>query len=370
MTLPKGWEEKDLGHFFEFQSKSGKKAGEGSESGKYKFFTSSDIQKKFIDSYDYNGEYLIFGTGGGASIHYCNDKFSTSTDCFIVKVKEGLRTKYVYYFLRANIHLLEAGFKGAGLKHVSKDHIKEMKIRFPSSIKTQERIIALLEKAEQIKNWRKEADALSKDYLKSVFVDMFGDPVINAKKWHVVRAIDVCKCIVPGRDKPKIFNGNIPWITTDDLVPLGYTNFSKKGLGLSNEAIKEVRAKIIPKNSVVMTCVGELGIISIISKPCVINQQLHSFQCSDKIEPLFLMYTLAFQTPYMYKTATSTTVPYMNKTSCNNTPIILPSLPLQKRFSEAYKKFNDIKLNQQNSIKNSEDLFNSMMQKAFKGELA
>ena len=64
MKLPQDWEEAPLGQHFEFQNKSKRKAGEGSDSGKYKFFTSSDIQKKYVDEYDYSGEYLIFGTGG------------------------------------------------------------------------------------------------------------------------------------------------------------------------------------------------------------------------------------------------------------------------------------------------------------------
>ncbi len=299
-----------------------------------------------------------------------NHLYSTGFAILRIKDKTKLLPKYIYFWLRANDfqRLKNKESTGATQKAINETKLKTFKIAVPQ-IKTQERIIALLEKAEQIKNWRKESNTLSKDYLRSVFVEMFGDPVINAKKWSVVHAIDVCKCIVPGRDKPRAFNGDIPWVTTDDLIPLGNTYTSKKGIGLSNEAIKEVRAKIIPKNSVVMTCVGELGIISIVSEPCVINQQLHSFQCSDKIEPLFLMYNLAFQTPYMHRTATSTTVPYMNKTACNKTPVIMPPLPLQKKFSEMCKKFNEIKLNQEKSMKDADNLFNSMMQKAFKGEL-
>ena len=75
-----------LGEIFEYLPRSKCKAGEGKEEGKYKFFTSSNIQNKFIDEFIYDGEYLIFGTGGKASINYCNDRFSTSTDNFVVKV--------------------------------------------------------------------------------------------------------------------------------------------------------------------------------------------------------------------------------------------------------------------------------------------
>jgi len=86
--LPRNWREVELGEIFVFEKKSTIKAGEGNEYGKYKFFTSSDIQSKFIDKAIFDGEYLIFSTGGQAGIHYCNEKFSTTTDCFVVKVNE------------------------------------------------------------------------------------------------------------------------------------------------------------------------------------------------------------------------------------------------------------------------------------------
>jgi type I restriction enzyme S subunit len=51
---------------------------------------------------------------------------------------------------------------------------------------------------------------------------------------------------VPGRDKPKSFTGNTPWFTTEDLNHKGFVTKSKKGLGLTDEEIKEVRARVIP----------------------------------------------------------------------------------------------------------------------------
>lgn len=189
--LPEGWKEIELGDVFDFQAKSKIQAGEGSSEGKYKFFTSSDVQSKFINEAIFDGEYLIFSTGGSAGVHYCNEKFSTSTDCFIVKVNDILLAKYVYYYLFTNIHLLEAGFKGAGLKHISKDYIRKIRMMFPEKKETQQKIVSILEKAEQAKEMRKQADELTKDFLKSVFMEMFGDPIKNNKKWNMMTLINI-----------------------------------------------------------------------------------------------------------------------------------------------------------------------------------
>ena len=116
-------------NLLKFLPKSKIKAGDGLESGKYPFFTSSARLSKFIDTFNYEDESLIFGSGGNASIHYCNQKFATSTDCFVVnKDSEEIDIKYVYYYLKSNNRILEDGFKGAGLKHISKKYISEIKI--------------------------------------------------------------------------------------------------------------------------------------------------------------------------------------------------------------------------------------------------
>lgn len=198
---------------------------------------------------------------------------------------------------------------------------------------------------------------------------MFGDPVKNDKGWEVDVVINKCGCIVPGRDKPKSFTGNIPWITTNDLIQLGETKISKSRIGLDDDEIKEVRARKIPKNSVLMTCVGDLGIISIAGSEMVVNQQLHAFQCKDSLNEWFLMFNLYYQKSYFYKMASSTTVPYMNKTVCNNVPIIIPPIPLQIEFSVVYRNILEQKNKLNYQIKYNEHLFKSLLQKAFSGEL-
>ena len=130
---------------FKFEKKSKIKAGEGLENGEYKFFTSSPIQNKFLDKYIFDSESLIFGTGGQPSIHYCDEKFSTSTDCFVITSKNNeVLPKYVYYYLKSNIHILERGFKGAGLKHISKKYLQNIEIPFPIDISIQKDMIKKL----------------------------------------------------------------------------------------------------------------------------------------------------------------------------------------------------------------------------------
>ena len=109
----------------------------------------------------------------------------------------------------------------------------------------------------------------------------------------------ICDCIVPGRDKPKSFTGDIPWITIPNVIS-DYINTNSSELKLSDAEIQEVNAKVIPINSVIMSCVGRFGISAIVDKSCVINQQLHAFLPYEKlINPKFLMYHIRILRTYM-----------------------------------------------------------------------
>lgn len=104
-------------------------ASNGKPLGEFPFFTSSQIQNKFLDQYIFDSEYLILGTGGVASIHYYNGKFAVSTDCIVLEIDDNYYTKFVYYFLKANQKIIDdLGFEGSGLKHLQKDFLFNLKI--------------------------------------------------------------------------------------------------------------------------------------------------------------------------------------------------------------------------------------------------
>ena len=145
---------KTLGEVCKFLSKSKRQASYGEKHGKYPFYTSSQSCSKYCDEYDYEDECLIIGTGGNANIKY-SSKFSCSTDNFVIKINPGQLVKYVYYYLSINIEVLQKGFVGVGLQHISKEYISNIKIPIPS-LERQQEIVKYLdfiyEKANKTSN--------------------------------------------------------------------------------------------------------------------------------------------------------------------------------------------------------------------------
>ena len=179
------------------QPKSKIKAGDGKAEGKYKFFTSSPIQSKFVDEANYDKPSLIFGTGGNASVHFCNEPFSTSTDCLVMYGRSQIELETIYNYLKSNIGILENGFKGAGLKHISKEYILAIEIELPS----EEIQLEFLQKNRIIDGLIEAKQAqlhLSEELVKSRFIEMFGTLSSNEQNFEVLTIEALCSLIKDG----------------------------------------------------------------------------------------------------------------------------------------------------------------------------
>jgi len=285
-----------------------------------------------------------------------------------IRVNKNVSRDYVFQFLKINEKKISNLGVGSTFTAITQKDLKEIIIPL-TTYSNQLYIAKLLGSAENLITQRKESIRLLDEFLKSTFLEMFGDPIKNEKGWLKNKVIEYADCIVPGRDKPKSFTGNIPWITTNDLINKGFVYKSNSNIALSFSEIQTVKAKIIPAGSVLMTCVGDLGVISVCKEDCVVNQQLHTFQCKQGLNNIFLMYSLSFQNKFMIKSASSTTLPYMNKTTCNSIPIINPPFGFQKQFALIVEKTESLKVQYQSSLQELENLYHSLSQQAFKGEL-
>lgn len=236
------------------QPKSKIKAGDGKAEGKYKFFTSSPIQSKFVDEANYDKPSLIFGTGGNASVHFCDEPFSTSTDCLVMYGRSKTELETIYNYLKSNIGILENGFKGAGLKHISKDYILAIEIDLPS----EEIQLEFLQKNRTIDGLIEAKQAqlhLSEDLVKSRFIEMFGD----VKDEEKVTLSDICLIITDGTHQPpKFTTTGIPFLFVSNIVGNTITYDAEKFISQEtyDELIKRTPIEI---GDVLLSTVGSYG---------------------------------------------------------------------------------------------------------------
>ncbi|MBQ2859856.1 MAG: restriction endonuclease subunit S, partial [Peptococcaceae bacterium] len=174
-----------LGDVVILQPKSKIKAGEGLSKGKYKFFTSSNVQSKWSMDYQYDKPALIFGTGGMPSVHYCETPFSTSTDCIVMYGNEDINLELIYQYLSANIQILKEGFHGAGLQHISKIYLLDLMIP-EIAPEIEKKIVNVANKIDGLIALRKQQLSKLDELVKARFVELFGDPSNNPNSFNVV----------------------------------------------------------------------------------------------------------------------------------------------------------------------------------------
>ena len=281
-----------------------------------------------------------------------------------ITCKSDVDMMYLYYHLKYLKPQLSHISTGSTFESINRSQLENLIIDY-KPYSEQIKISNILQVVQRQIEVREKLLRLYDLLIKSRFVEMFGDPNATRTKYKLVPIHMVTDCMVPGRDKPKSFTGEIPWITINDLNINGYTNKSKLGLGLTIDEVKEVNRKCVPQGSVLMSCVGNLGLCSIASVDVVINQQLHSYQCNEFINNLYLMYYLSFKNTYMNKIASSTTVLYMNKNACNNIPVLLPPIELQISFAKYLNQINKLKSDVEKSIDETQLLMDSLMQEYF-----
>ena len=306
----------------EFKKKSKIKASEGLKIGKYNFYTSSKEQNKFLDYYEYSNEALIIGTGGNANIHHSYGKFSVSTDCFVLenKANKFFLLEYIYKYLLKNIHIIENGFRGAGLKHISKEYLENIKIPIISLekqkklIKNLKNIDTFIDKNKQIKN---ELNFLNK----SLFIT-FNKNGIEKRLDDIA---DISMGQSPLSQSYNIDKKGLPFYQ-------GKTEFGdiyiKEPIIYCNSPIK-----IVEKNDILMSVRAPVGDVNIATQKSCIGRGLASIR-AKKVDYLYLFYLLKEQKIKIEKMGVGSTFKAINKNNISSLQIPIIEMSKQNRIKK------------------------------------
>lgn len=347
-------------NLFDFAKKSKVKAGDGIEVGKYPFYTSSSILKKRLETAQHFKDALIFGTGGSASVHFANEPFATSTDCIVaIKKKEKeLNEKFVFYYLFGNIHILEEGFKGVGLKHISKKYIQALDIPiFP--IDVQNKIVALLDKASALVQKRDESIALLNELVRAQFLEMFGDPVLNPKRWEILDFKEVAKNENSKRVPIKkgdraLRQGNYPYYGATGIID-NFDDYKFDGEFLL--IAEDGKNLLFRKKDNAFLASGKFWV----------NNHAHVLSFNGVTSLIYLMKSFNFLDLGPYITGIDQIK--LNKSNLEKIPIPVPPIELQNKFETFFHNIQAQKEILTQSKAELENLYNGLLQRAFNGQL-
>lgn len=281
-----------------------------------------------------------------------------------------IKNKYFYFLLgslKSEI-LRQAG--GAAQPNISTKKIGEIKILLPP-LHIQERIAGILDAADTLR--QKDQALLIKydDLAQSLFLDMFGDPITNPKGWKKRPMGELMTIVRGGSPRPidDYLGGDYPWIKIGDATKGDDMFIYKTKESIIKEGLKKTR--FLKSGSLIFAnCGVSLGFARILKiDGCIHDGWLAFSDFNSSISKIFLLKALNSITRYFQETAPDGTQPNLNTSIMKNFNLILPPLELQKKFEISLEILQKERILVQTNIKKSEDLFQSLLQRAFKGEL-
>ncbi|MBE9141716.1 restriction endonuclease subunit S [Planktothrix mougeotii] len=314
----------------------------------------------------------MIGTIGNPVIVDVDQEFSIKNVALFKLQNSPVDPRFLKYLLESSIvkKQLERETKGGTQKFVSLKVLRNLEIPLPP-IASQRRIADILDKADEIIRKRKEAIALTEQLQKSIFLDMFGDPITNPKGWEVRKLGNICTIVRGGSPRPinDYLGGTIPWIKIGDATEGDDIYIHKTAEMIKEEGIKKSRY-LEPNTLIFANCGVSLGFARILKiGGCIHDGWLAFYYLNPCINQIFLLKSLNQITQYFRSIAPDGTQPNLNTAIMKNFNIPVPPIDLQEKFENIIEHIlkNKIKLKQ--SLEESENLFNSLLQKAFKGEL-
>ena len=273
---------------------------------------------------------------------------------------------YLAHFLRSATFLAFATnvVAGAKMPRMVMGEFWSYPVPLPS-LEEQRRIAAILDQAEALRTQRRTSLTLLDSLTQSLFLDMFGDPATNPRKWPVKRLKDLGQVITggtPPSSKEGMFDGPIPFITPGDLESEEPVRRS-----VTEAGAKEVN--VVRAGATLVCCIGAtIGKVGIAQKDSAFNQQLNAVVWGNHISDNYGYEVMRFFKPTIISWGASTTLPILKKSSFEQIEIPVPPVPLQELFTDRLKHISNLKGLYKSALLGFDNLFNALQSRAFAGE--
>ena len=291
----------------------------------------------------------------------------------IVHNEKIVSSKYLAYLLKYNQKKLESIANAPVVPIINKTQFSDFEVLIHKNIEIQNKIVEVLDKAQDLIDKKIEQIDLLDELVKSRFIEMFGNVISNSKHWKMKQLKDIAILKsggTPSRKEPKYFQGEIPWITT---VSLGKNIIDENDAVefITQEAIEKSSTKLIESNSLLFGMRVGVGKISINKIPMCTNQDIVAITKIDENEYnlICLKKIIENYSDYFNNQKRGATIQGIKSETLKNINIPILPIELQNEFAVFVEKIDSIKAAAEKSLEQLNDNFNSLIQKAFKGEL-
>ncbi|QDU98578.1 EcoKI restriction-modification system protein HsdS [Lignipirellula cremea] len=282
--------------------------------------------------------------------------------------------RFIYHYFRSPLAraFLVRSVQATGVPHINLQILKQFPIPLPP-LAEQRRIAAILDKADAIRRKRQQAIQLTEQFLKSAFLEMFGDPVTNPKRWTTSKIDQICRIVRGSSPRPqgdaRYYNGPVPRLMVADITRDGWL-VTPQIDSLTIEGAKKSRP--VDAGTIVMAVSGNVGVVAELASDACVHDGFVAFTDlrHQIILPKYLLLTLHFlKSTHESKKAGAI---FQNLTTHDIKALEIPIPPIenQQNLVKVFTYINQLDEKLSQTHEQSKNLFNSLVQRAFRGELS
>lgn len=334
-------------------------------------FSTEDINEKYHSKKGDIYVALSGATTGKLGIMEDEKKYIINQRVGIIRLKQkSVSQSYIKFFLLKQTERIIDEATGCAQPNISPKQIGEYDVPvFP-----EKEMLQISDILNNIVCLIKHYKAMIKKYddlIKARFIEMFGDPVNNDKKWIRDSVERLCKEIygggTPSKSHPEYYEGGkIPWITSKDMKK---DILIDSQIHINEDGVANSTARIVPKNSVIM--VIRSGIlkhtlpVAINAVPVTVNQDLKVFVAGNRIVTKFLAYQFKMMERDILSGVRAVTADNIELDALKRRELIVPPIELQQEFADFVEQVDKSREVVKKSLEKTQQLYDSLMQEYF-----
>lgn len=308
------------------------------------------------------------GKVGIAGVDLCFSQDITA----VLPDPEKADTAFLVHFLRTKQPHFEDNARGATIKGITRQVVADLELPLPP-LKDQKRIAALLDKADALRRKRQEALRLTDDFLRSTFLDLFGDPLTNTRQLPMKPLREFGEIVTgntPPRSEPENFGSAVEWIKSDNInTPNYYLTSAEERLSPLGAA----KARKVPANSILVTCIAGspscIGNVALTNREVAFNQQINAVVPAKDTDPFFLFTQFLVGKKKIQNASTNGMKGMVSKGTFSEIEFLAPPEAKQREFGDFFRHMEELHRKNEEAFTATETLFSALQQRAFSGEL-
>lgn len=297
--------------------------------------------------------------------------------------KPGVNSHFLAYVLWNQREQIARLAGSTTFKEVSRRSIRKFPIPVPP-LAEQVRIVKLLDEVDELRKLRAQADRRTAALIPALFHEMFGrrisSPAVMTsfegfkapEGWRWAPLLQVAKLATghtPSRKVREYWNGNIPWISLSDIRAVDGLVAYKTSENVTKKGIANSSSVILPKGTVCFSRTASVGFVTVMGRDMATSQDFVNWTCGEELDPIFLMCAFMHARKHLRSLASGSTHKTIYFPTVKQFCTIVPPIQLQRKFAVCVAEVREMEAEQASSHRCTDALFQSLLHRAFQGEL-